>query len=560
VADRTVVDGTAGGGIGTREVEPAAVPAARPRTRTATRAALDHRASRGGRPLGDPPPLVQVDLDATPRLGAPPATDRFRGWLVAITLALVAGVVRFANLGYPTDAGTPIFDEKHYVPQAWQMLRNGGVEDNPGYELVVHPPLGKQLIALGELVFGYDAVGWRAAAALAGTLSVLLVVRVARRLTRSTLLGGVAGILLICDGVSHVQSRMGMLDAFSALFVLAAFAALVRDRDDVRARMARVIAEDRVGDSPYGPRLGVRWWRLGTGVLLGLGCAVKWSGVYWLVAFAALALIWDVTARRAAGVRRPWLGTLRRDLAPAAWALALVPVLAYISSWWAWFGSETAIDRHAVGEAIGTGGAFSFVPDALRALWYYSSQVLQFHSGLTTASSGQHVWESKPWTWPMGLRPMLYYYASGDSVTGCGGPECVGAVMLIGTPALWWPSLGVLAFALWRVATRFDWRYGAVLVGYGAGVLPWLANVDRQMYFFYMTPVAPFLVLATVLVMGEILGRAGTSTERRQTGLLVVGLWVGAVVANFVWLWPILVGLPITPQMWEAQLWLPSWR
>ena len=59
--------------------------------------------------------------------------------------------MRFIGLDRPTDGGTPVFDEKHYVPQAWQMLRNGGVEDNPGYELVVHPPLGKQLIAIGEL-------------------------------------------------------------------------------------------------------------------------------------------------------------------------------------------------------------------------------------------------------------------------------------------------------------------------------------------------------------------------------------------------------------------------
>ena len=73
--------------------------------------------------------------------------------------------MRFVGLGQPTDGGTPVFDEKHYVPQAWQMLRNGGVEDNPGYELIVHPPLGKQLIALGELAFGYDGLGWRAAAA-----------------------------------------------------------------------------------------------------------------------------------------------------------------------------------------------------------------------------------------------------------------------------------------------------------------------------------------------------------------------------------------------------------
>jgi dolichyl-phosphate-mannose--protein O-mannosyl transferase len=118
----------------------------------------------------------------------------------------------------------------------------------------------------------------------------------------------------------------------------------------------------------------------------------------------------------------------------------------------------------------------------------------------------------------------------------------------------------VLALSLWRVVTRADWRYGAVLVGYAAGIVPWFMDIDRQMFFFYMTPVVPFLVLATVLVMGEILGRSDVGKERRQTGVLVVGLWVGLVVANFAWLWPILTAMPITPGMWDAQLWLPSWR
>jgi dolichyl-phosphate-mannose-protein mannosyltransferase len=532
----------------------------RPRPDGAADRSPDEAPDAGNRPLGQAPAEAAPDPDVAARLATPLPTDRLRGWLVAIALTVVAGVVRFVGLGHPTDAGTPVFDEKHYVPQAWQMLRNGGVEDNPGYELVVHPPLGKQLIALGELAFGYDGFGWRAAAALAGTLTVLLVVRAGRRLTRSTMLGGVAGLLLICDGLSHVQSRMGMLDAFSALFVVAAFAALLCDRDEVRARMAVVVREGRIGDSRYGPRLGVRWWRLATGVLLGLGCGVKWAGVYWLAAFAVLLVFWDLTARRAAGVERPLRGTLVRDLGPALWALAVVPVLAYLSCWWAWFGSETAIDRHVVGNEVGTGGAWALLPDSLRGLWYYSGKVLAFHAGLTTESSGVHPWESKPWTWPMGLRPMLYHYASGEEITGCGASSCVSAVMLIGTPALWWPAVPVLGFALWRAVTRVDWRYGAVLVGYGAGIVPWFMNMDRQMYFFYMAPVVPFLVLATALLMGEILGPVAASRERRQTGLLVVGLWVGLVVANFVWLWPILTGLPITPEMWEAQLWLPSWR
>ncbi|HEY0640873.1 MAG TPA: phospholipid carrier-dependent glycosyltransferase [Pseudonocardiaceae bacterium] len=501
-----------------------------------------------------------MERDPADRLGPPPPSDRLRGWTVALTVALIGGIVRMWNLGLPTDKGTPVFDEKHYVPQAAQALRNGGYEDNPGFELIVHPPLGKQLIALGEWMFGYTGWGWRIAAAVAGTLSVLMIVRIARRLTRSTLLGAIAGVLLICDGVSHVQSRMGMLDVFLATFVLAGFGCLVVDRDQVRQRLAVAVREGRIGDSEWGPRLGFRWWRLAGGVCLGLACGVKWSGAYFVAGFALLVVIWDVTARRAAGVERPFAGMVRRDLAPAVWALALVPLLAYTATWWAWFTSETAIDRNAVGIKVGEDSAWWFVPDPIRALWYYSGNVLEFHSNLVTPKDKPHPWESKPWGWPISYRPMLYYYESGAGAMGCGRTDCVGAVMLVGTPALWWLAPPALLFAAWRAIGRVDWRYAGVLFAYLVGYLPWFLNLDRQMYFFYATPLAPFLVLAITLALGEVLGRSRAGEERRSTGLLVVACYVGLVVANFIWLWPILVGDSITPARWQAELWLPSWR
>ena len=75
---------------------------------------------------------------------------------------------------------------------------------------------------------------------------MLLIIRVVRRMTRSTLLGGIAGILLICDGVSHVQSRSALLDIFQAVFVLAAFACMIADRDQVRARLAAAVADGSI--------------------------------------------------------------------------------------------------------------------------------------------------------------------------------------------------------------------------------------------------------------------------------------------------------------------------
>jgi dolichyl-phosphate-mannose--protein O-mannosyl transferase len=150
-------------------------------------------------PVVSPGPLVPV-ADFGP-------TDQVRGWVVTGVITLVAAVTRFLNLGSPTDGGTPVFDEKHYAPQAWQVLHNHGVEDNPGFGLVVHPPVGKQLIALGEAIFGYGGIGWRFTGALLGVVMVALVMRIVRRISRSTLIGAIAGVLVICDGVSFVASR-----------------------------------------------------------------------------------------------------------------------------------------------------------------------------------------------------------------------------------------------------------------------------------------------------------------------------------------------------------------
>ena len=504
------------------------------------------------------------DLGTAPGPQAPEpvfgATDRLRGTVVGAVLTLIAVATRFWDLANPTDKGTPVFDEKHYVPQGWQVLTGDGlIEDNPAFGLVVHPPVGKWMLAISEWMFGYNPIGWRFMSAVSGVIIVLAIYLTVRRLSRSTLIGAIAGVFAICDGVLFVQSRMGMLDIFQILFVTLAFAALISDRDQMRRRMHRVWEEGRIGDSPFGPRLGFRWYRFTAGVMLGLACGTKWSGAYFVVAFTLLSLGFDVATRRAYHVQRPWMGVLRRDLFPSGASLGLLPFAMYVASFAPWFASETSVYRYATGERIGTDGTWSWVGNAVRSFWYYESGILEFHAGLTNAAGNHHPWESKPWTWPMGLRPMLYAISYGPDQ--CGGSDCVRAQMLIGTPALWWLALPMIAWALWRIASRRDWRYVAVLVAYGAGVLPWFLEIDRQMYFFYATALAPFLMMGLALVCGDLLRAAprGAQSERRMLSVLAVAVYVALVIANFVWLWPVLVGAPISNIEWGQQIWLPSW-
>ena len=303
-------------------------------------------------------------------------------------------------------------------------------------------------------------------------------------------------------------------------------------------------------------------------MLLGLTTAVKWSGAYWIVAFGVLTVIWDITARREAGIRRPVRAVVRRDLGPNLWALGVVPVLTYIGSWWAWFASETVWPRHTLVAVESnrsdwkSGALYDIASAWSNTLWQWTWKMLDFHSHLLTPTDPAQA----P---PLGVQavdlaarhPARCCTSPPPTATGCGDgrTDCVRRIFLIGTPALWWIALFVLVWALWKAIGRLDWRYAAVLVAYGAGYLPWFTNLDRQMYFFYATPLAPFLIIGITLVLGDILGRASVGVERRLTSVAVVAIYVGLVVANFIWLWPILNGDPITPERLPMETWLPSW-
>ena len=264
-------------------------------------------------------------------------TDALRGWVVTAIITAIGGIVRFWHLGYRTDGGTPLFDEKYYAVQAAEMVRNGGVEDNQAYGVIVHPPLGKQIIAIGELLFGYTPTGWRFASAVAGTMCILLIIRVTRRMTRSTLLGGIAGVLLICR---RGQPRHGPAGpARRVLRTVRAGRVRLPDRrpgpGQEPAGPLPVGRHARTTSWPPGVPLGARWWRFGAGLSLGLATAVKWNGAYWIIAFFLLILIWDTLARRDLGLRSPVVAMFRRDFFPTVWSIAVIPVLTYLAAYWA---------------------------------------------------------------------------------------------------------------------------------------------------------------------------------------------------------------------------------
>jgi dolichyl-phosphate-mannose-protein mannosyltransferase len=511
---------------------------------------------------------------------SPMPDDRLWGWIGPLLVTLFSGWLRFNRLSVPNAV---IFDETYYAKDAWSILEHGvewnwiGAPTVPSSyvnnqiiaghfsehlfqacsgtgcgEYVVQPEVGKFLIAVGEWMYGLTTLGWRFSSAVFGTLAILLMCRIARRLTRSTLLGCIAGLLLSLDGLEFVLSRTGILDIFLMFFLLASFGALVVDRDVSRARLAEAVVL-RPGDEA-GPGLGIRKWRVLAGIMLGLACASKQYAIWYILAFAALCIAWDLGARRTVGLRRPWLGALTRDGKWLPVTLGLIPLVTYVLTWMNWFITNTGYDRDYAQQ----NGINIPVISQLYSLYEYHKEMAQFGVGL----SSPHPYESQPWDWFVLSRPVALYWQTYTDPAGLHletqanvtGPY-VREVLALGNPAIWWLSLPAMAVCLAWWATRRDWRAGAALLGIFAGWASWLPFVTRTKFDYYSLEFEPFIIICIVLCLGLLIGPVTASLRRRAIGSALAGIYVLAVLVLFWYFYPILTGQPIPYEDWLSHMW-----
>jgi dolichyl-phosphate-mannose-protein mannosyltransferase len=508
----------------------------------------------------------------------------FWGWAGPVLIMIFGGFLRFYRLSQPKAV---IFDETYYVPDANSILRHGVELQHFKYvnsqllsgnhniflrlhgqlqpEIVAHPPLGKILMAFGQWTFGLTPFGWRFSTAVIGTLSILLLARITRRMTRSTMLGCAAGLLLALDGLELVLSRTAILDIFLMFWVLAAFGLLVIDRDRTVARLAAAAAAGSPEDTA-GPKLGIRWTRVAAGLCLGAACATKWSGLWFLLAFACLAIAWDYGARRAAGYSHWLAGGTRSE---ARWLpvwFGLAPLVVYVASWSGWFATSTGYDRNWAAAHGNHTPLWSTIDS-----WYqYNHWMLQFGLGLSSFQS----YKSNPLGWTILARPISFYWCSG-STSGCSTPKGSAAeVLAIGTPLIWWGGTLALLFCLgwWLTgligdlafsrSARRDWRAGAILLVVAAGWLPWIWYAwhdNRTEFYYYAVAFEPFMIMAIVLCLGLIIGPTRAAPGRRALGAVAAGGYLVAVLLNLAYLYPVLTAEVIPYSSWLSRMWFHRW-
>ena len=410
-----------------------------------------------------------------------------RDLLLALLFALVAAAFRLPRLGVPNEE---VFDEVYHAKSALEYLNGQPPTD------WVHPPTSKLLIAVGVAAFGYQPWAWRLMPALCGVALAFVFYLLARRALDSERAAVLATVLLLCDGVYLVQSRIAMTNLFAVTFQLTA--ALFVLRAVLRERLP---LDDM----------------LAAGLFLGLALSTRWTSL-WCWGFLGL-LVLAVRRLRVFRPRELALVGLAFFVAPAClYALSYVPLMHIKHPEWAL--------------APASLGPF------LAELWQEQKNVWGYHATLNAT----HPYFSPWYTWPWLYRPTWYHYKAEGVVRG---------VIALGNPLLWWASVPVTLWALLTGLRRFDPRRLFAAAGFLLLYLPWALSPRTLNFSHYLFEAIPYACLA----LGLLLDRAWDSRfDWAARGYVV------AVAVLFLFFYPVLAALPLPLDVHlSTWAWFRSW-
>jgi dolichyl-phosphate-mannose-protein mannosyltransferase len=469
-------------------------------------------------------------------------------WVVPLALLLVAAGLRFYRLGEPDRI---YFDEVYYTQDGADLL-DRGVEEG----FVVHPPVGKWVIAAGIATLGDGPVGWRAGMAVAGSLTVVMTYLVGLRLFRRRGLAALAAFLVTVDGLAFTMSRIAMLDALLALFVLTAFWLLLLDRDEQWSQVPPADTAEAGSPPEEPPPLPRRPHRFRwlAGAVLGLAIATKWSGVLAIGGAGLLVLGSELAFRRRVTGR--WMTAWPRLVTSVLLTLVAVPALVYVLSYAGWFANHELTRPGSQRCTDPTAACVVPLPTMVADWAEEQRQIAAFHGDLTAT----HRYRAPARSWPLLQRPVAYFYEScterARQEQALAGEECavaddhVAEILGLGNPALWWLALLAYPFLAWAAVVRRSWAAGAIGVFLLAQYLPWLL-ASRPLFLFYMTPVVPFMALGLACAAGAV-------SRHPLTRWIPAAVAVLALAAFAFW-YPVLSGVELPEGAWRARMWLDTW-
>ncbi len=399
------------------------------------------------------------------------------------------------------------FDEIYHARSAYETLQG-----LPIYE-TTHPPLGKDIMALGIMLFGMTPFGWRCMGTLFGVLLIPEMYLLVRTLCRSRRAGALAAILWSFDFMRFAQSRIGTIDTYAVFFILASALGMIAFcRELTRAGFTRRAVLCLAGSgAAFGCGAAVKW----TGLFAGAGLAVLY---FWALAKKTQTLQHSTDAPHA--IRTLWVRAL---VSGVVW-FVLLPLAIYLASYL----------------PLGFGSS----QYGLKEWWAAQQSMYAYHSTLTAS----HPFESSWFSWPFDARP-VWYYMGGELPQGTAA-----SIASFGNPLIFWGgTLALIALFVQQVRGSGTRAARAVLVLWAAQIVPWIP-VSRCTFIYHYFAGAAFGVAAMAIVWQQWHIHSPIRAKRVAWGFAICA---GVLLLMF---YPALSGLPVPTWYAKCLLWFPQWQ
>ncbi len=174
--------------------------------------------------------------------------------------------------------------------------------------------------------------------------------------------------------------------------------------------------------------------------------------------------------------------------------------------------------------------------------------MFEYHDHLVATHPYASLW----WTWPLDLRPVLYYahYTKTTSAV----------IYTLPNPISMWFGLFCVPFVGWLAWKERRKAYALIVLDYLLQWLPWsLSPRIAWIYHFYVN--VPLIALCNTIALQRLYEwmRVQNGPRIKKAAPYVVAAAVLLVAGTFIYFYPILAGLPISSEQWANRRWLGSW-
>lgn len=477
-----------------------------------------------------------------------------------LILLLCSFGIYFTHYGTP---GAMFWDENYHIASAQKHI-DGVMYMEP------HPPLGKMLMALAEVVInpnknidkhkfnttdhiegadtpaGIRFTGYRWPSVVLMTISVLFFYGILHRITRHQLVSFLFSSLIIFDNALVIQARSAMLEGIQLFFVLAelyCFVHIVTRGTPIRLKDYALL-----------------------GVLIGLGVSVKVTSAIELLLFVMLFGVdqWkNIKTYNYRELAKRLIITVPTGVIPL--------VLVFLSVFYIHIGMGTKViaDR-----------TYKASPEYLQAIqrgetWTPSTFVIGLRDNLKYmreyADGVPRLNECKPdengsypMDWLLGKKTISYRW---DKDTVDGQVE-VKYMTIVSNPVIWLSVLGGIVLSLGLIMSKFIYgqkekntplfywicAFTSLYLCYMIAIL----QIERVMYIYhYLLPLVFGMVnlglVFSYIYQDEIIAR-------NKHTLINLSLYIALVIAIFAFFAPFTYGIGLTEDQFEMRNWFSFWK